>query len=184
MSTVIIGHVGGAFKPFHAGHYALVEQALKDGCSEVRLYVSPSKREEVTIEQMRVIFETILMPSFKFPCKVQFSESSPVKDILVNLKFMDGESYRHLVYSDETDAKRFSPQQVTKFSPTLVTRGLVESRVVPRADTLNGVSGTKMRECLRVSALKQTFMGGLPHILDDSQREKVWDILRGSGKPV
>jgi len=107
-----------------------------------------------------------------------------VKDILVNLKFMDGEECRHFIYTDETDAKRFTQDQVAKFAPTLVSKGLVESKVVNRVDTLQGISGTKMREYLKSPSSQQSFTDSLPHILDSHQRARVWDVLQGENKPI
>lgn len=174
------GFVGGCFKPTHKGHWLLFTTASKE-CEQVTIYVSLKDRArpgelEVSGEVMKKVWETYLIPCLPKNASVHFSESSPVKDIYVNLAMGDrsGLSETYVIYSDPEDMKRYTDKKLALFGPRLVAEGKVTRREISRANT-NLISGTLMREFLK-TGMVGLFVDGLPECVQPHGLE-IWNLL-------
>lgn len=169
------GYVGGCFKPFHKGHWLLVETASKEN-DQVKLFVSLKDREGIG-EVMREVWIKHLIPILPTNVTCLFSEESPVKDIYVSLALEDrsGLSHSHTIYSDPEDSKRYTAKKVSFFCPRLVQEQLVYVVAISR-DLSNNISGTQMRKYL-IEGNQEAFMENLPSSLSNAAKENIFHLL-------
>lgn len=169
------GYIGGCFKPFHKGHWLLVETASQEN-DQVKLFVSLKDREGIG-EIMREVWVGYLIPILPANVTCIFSEQSPVKDIYVSLALEDrsGFSHSHTIYSDPEDSKRYTDKKVSFFCPRLVQEHLVHVVAISR-ELSNNISGTQMRKHL-VEGNQEAFMNNLPSPLSNPAKENIFHLL-------
>ena len=169
------GYIGGCFKPFHKGHWLLVQAASREN-DQVKLFVSLKDREGIG-EIMREVWINHLIPILPNNVACVFSEQSPVKDIYVSLAFEDrsGLSDNHAIYSDPEDSKRYTDKKLSFFCPRLVQEQLVYVVAMSRELT-NNISGTQMRKYL-IEGNREAFEDNLPLPLSNTAKENIFHLL-------
>lgn len=177
-----VGVIAGGFKPFHQGHWMLVQKALSENDGGVVLFVSTEGRArpgeyEITGARMTEVWDTLLIPALSsYNVNVQLTKTPVlgVYELLRTKTVEEGVTYR--VYADKTDAeKNFPGKRMSKNNPALFEAGMIQ--VVGVGRFASGISGTKMRLALQLG-LKDDFIAGLPDVIR-SQGERVWQILGG-----
>lgn len=173
-----VGIVPGSFKPYHAGHDALVRLASKEN-DVVHLLVSTSSRGTADGSTMtRIWHEYILstLPSNVIAC---LAAGSPVKKTFDILEIAEqvgcDEVFR--IYSDSKDIFKYTPEKLRKVAPKLYADpGRISLRGVSRTETIN-VSGTMMRRFVEANDHAR-FIEHLPALLRPRGKE-VFDLLKG-----
>lgn len=182
-----MGLVPMSAKPFHAGHYGLIERAANEN-DNVIVYVSLSDRKrkgELPIkgETMGTIWRQYLEPIMPDNVEVVYG-GSPVRNVYEQLgeesKRFDEDDHdvaTYTVYSDTEDlSKNFPERNMEKYAGSLWEAGLLDRKAVSRTSTVN-VSGTKMRELLSSDAVEE-FVEYLPDPLSDEARHAIWNMLK------
>jgi cytidyltransferase-like protein len=178
-----IGYIGGGFKPFHAGHYALIQAAAKE-CDLVRLFVSTGDRNrmgEVPIKgsAMQEIWSKYLLNIMPQNIDVTFTPS-PVRKIYETIGEEDKSAdtdVLHIIYSDDADlGKNYPEKNLKRYFPRLSEIGKVAVKPYPRTATVN-ISGTTMRKFIELG-LRNDFIDGLPEPVRNHGL-KIWKLLGG-----
>lgn len=181
MST--FGIFAGSFKPFHVGHFHVIQTASKNN-KNVVVYVSLSDRKrsgEATIfgKDMSDIWKNHLMKIMPENVKIAFlQKESPIRKIYATLGMAEesllGEKYK--IYGDPSDLqKNFDEEKLKVHFPNLINGSRLELCPVSRKNEFQ-ISGTEMRKYLDEGD-KDRFMANLP---DQVDKEKIWDILKKS----
>lgn len=173
-----IGLIAGSYKPFHAGHDAIIRMAARE-CDEVHLFVSVSDRAKkgeapVLGADMASLWQQTIEKSLPANVKVTYG-GSPIGNIWKELGSANETKSQddYVLFSDPTDmAQNFRPELLEKYCGDLYSRGNVRLRPVDRTSTVE-VSGTRMREFLAAGD-KQNFIKFLPKGVD---AELVWNTL-------
>lgn len=173
-----IGLIAGSYKPFHAGHDAIIRMAARE-CDEVHLYVSVSDRIKkgeagVLGADMAKLWQQTIEKSLPANVKVTYG-GSPIGNVWKELGAANENKSQddYVLYSDPTDmAQNFKPELLEKYCGDLYARGGVRIRPVDRSSTVE-VSGTRMREFL-AKGDKENFIKFLPKGIDS---ELVWNTL-------
>lgn len=173
-----IGLVAGSYKPFHAGHDAIIRLAARE-CDEVHLYVSVSDRAKkgeapVLGADMAMLWKTTIEKSLPANVKVTYG-GSPIGNVWKELGAANESRSEDdfVIYSDPVDiTQNFKDNLLEKYCGDLYARGNVRLRPVDRQSTVE-VSGTRMREFLAAGD-KENFIKFLPKGID---ADLVWDTL-------
>ena len=142
-----------AGKPFHAGHYGLVEIASKEN-DEVQLFVSTTDRKrpgELPIygADMLRVWKRFLEPIMPSNAVVKYCDA-PVKELFKELEAADASGDSDTVfsiYSDSRDIVKYNDAVLKKSAPRMFDGGQIVRRSVDRNETVN-ISGTMMRDML------------------------------------
>lgn len=176
-----IGLVPGSYKPYHAGHDAVIRLASKE-CDKVRVFVSLSDRKrpgEVPVKgsDMQTIWKNHIEPSLPPNVTVEYV-SQPVRSVYEALGKANeaGSNDEYALYSDPTDlSQNFPEKNFMKYAGNLYASGKIIPRAVQRSETVD-VSGTKMRDFL-AKGDQASFIRNMPKTLNG---KAVWDILSKS----
>lgn len=176
-----IGLIAGSYKPYHAGHDAIIRLAARE-CDEVHLYVSVSDRTrpgEAPIRgaDMATLWQQTIEKSLPSNVKVTYG-GSPIGNIWKELGSANENKSQddYVIYSDPIDiGTNFKDNLLEKYCGDLYGRGNVRLRPVDRSSTVE-VSGTRMREFL-AKGDKENFSKFLPKGID---AELVWNTLWNS----
>lgn len=193
-----IGIVPGSFKPYHAGHDALLRMAAAEN-DVVYLLASISSRGSTSGDVMSQIWDEYILPTLPGNVIPEVGGGSPVSKVYQLLQDAEEEGSDDIfrIYSDSGDIKKYTPKALSKSAPTLYAAGRktnakgeeeddedvskrIELRGVPRTDTVN-VSGTKMREYLETGEMDK-FIENLPPSIQ-GQGEEIFEKLGGK-KPT
>ena len=180
-----IGLIAGSYKPYHAGHAAIIVLAARE-CDEVHLYVSTSDRArpgELPIlgADMAQLWRTTIEQSLPKNVKVTYG-GSPIGNVWKELGAANEAKSQDdfVIFSDPVDlAQNFQEKLLNKYCGELYAHGNVRLRPVDRASTIE-VSGTKMREFL-ASGDKENFIKFLPKNID---ADLIWDTLQKSANEL
>src|SRR5579885_1446267 len=166
-----IGLVPGAYKPYHAGHDAVIRLAAEEN-DRVMVFVSLSDRDNVSGKVMQQVWLDQIQPSLPHNVQV-FYGGSPVGEIYKLLGKANEENCGDIfsIYSDPTDAAQ-NYKTLDRYAGSLVANGQVKTRAIERTSTVD-VSGTQMRQWL-ASGDKDQFIKNLPKSIDG---EAVWSLL-------
>jgi len=178
-----IGLVPMSAKPFHAGHFGLIEIASKEN-DQIHVFVSTadrSRKNEIPIrgQDMVSIWNKYLLPIMPGNAVIEMI-SNPVRSVYTfleteNLKTSDNNIFT--IYSDLADLSRFPKASMEKYFGNLVSEDLVKLRGVKRSETVN-ISGTEMRRLLSLGPEgKDSFIQNLPDLLSDDAKASIWNIL-------
>lgn len=181
-----VGLIAMSAKPFHAGHFGLIEQAARKN-DHVLVYVSISDRKrkgELTVkgDVMHDIWTSHLADIMPDNVELEYG-GSPVRKVYEQLGYEnerfqagDHDIASYTVYSDPEDlAKNFPEVNRAKYLGDIYSAGLVDFQPIQRTSTVD-VSGTKMRQMI-ASGDKERFMSFLPDPLSDQAREAIWQQL-------
>jgi hypothetical protein len=171
----MIGVLGGAFKPPHKGHYALVKETFDYDIDELRIYISEKERDGITLKQALKIWDIYLKElkkSFNKPIHIiphpnpiraiyKVAENNPTKTILWFLGRRNEED-------DKDAAQRVS--SIQKYDN-------IEYDIL---STSTETSGTELRSLLKIDD-KEGIFDLLPPI-EQKDKEQVYDILKRSIK--
>lgn len=182
-ASMTVGLIAMSAKPFHAGHYGLIERAALEN-DYVIVYVSTSDRKrkgELTIkgDVMHNIWTSYLTDIMPDNVELNYG-GSPIGKVYEQLgheneRFQAGDHdiATYTVYSDPEDLNKNYPERNrAKYLGDIYEAGLVDFQPVQRTSTVD-VSGTKMRQMI-ASGDKVGFMSHLPDPLDDHAREAIW----------
>lgn len=175
--TKLVGILPGSFKPYHAGHDALVRIASSEN-DVVHLLVSVSDRGKASGDTMIRIWREYILSTLPSNVILQLDAGSPVKktfDILGDAE-ASGSNETFRIYSDARDISKYTPEKLRRVAPHLLTGGRIELRGVPRTETIN-VSGTMMRRFIEAGD-RDGFIKHLPRLLQHHGRE-IFDLLTG-----
>lgn len=173
----------GSFKPFHSGHFHVIQTASQNN-DFVMVYVSLADRKksgEATIfgKDMAEIWKNHLMAIMPKNVTISFfQKESPIRKIYGQLgeaeDDLTNEQFR--IYGDPSDLqKNFKEESLKKHFPNLTSGQRLELCPISRSGGVN-ISGTEMRKYLDEGD-KTKFMNGLPDPVD---KEAIWDLLKKS----
>lgn len=173
------GIIAGSFKPFHAGHDALIRIAAGEN-NVVTVYVSihdRAKKNEFPIEgaKMVEIWNDIISPTLPDNVDVEFVDN-PISAVYETLDDAREELSmdKYTIYGDDIDTpRRFSEENLKKYASYLHGNGLVKVKPISRLSTVN-VSGTEMRQHLQNDD-RESFVNALPTAID---RNGIWSALK------
>lgn len=156
-----IGLVPGSFKPYHAGHDALIRLASSEN-DEVFVFASTSDRPrkgELAIQgdKMRIVMEKFVKPSLDSLGNVRIiyvdSPVTPVTMVFNTLKQAE-KIYTHdvyTIYSDDDDITRYTHVNLSKQAPLLYDNGQIIRVGIKRGTKTPNVSGTDMRRFIMLN---------------------------------
>jgi len=174
-----VGLIAGAYRPYHAGHDALIRLAAKEN-DRVIIFASMSDRDTISGEGMMQVWRELIEPKLPANVKVTYG-GSPVGHAFKIIGDADqaGSQDVFTVYSDPDDAGRMAT--LPKYAPNLTANGQVKFRSVERTSTVD-VSGTQMRQWFETGDQEQ-FLKHLPRGIDGV---RYWNILNATklDKPV
>lgn len=174
-----IGLIAGGFKPFTSGHNHLVDIASKEN-DVVYLFVSNKDRARkgefpIYWEQMRLVWEKFIKPSFPGNVKVVYS-GEPTSEQFAMLEDAEKQydasgkikSEKELtfftIYADVEDIERYNnPRIKKKLLKNMFTDKRILLKGIPREGKFN-VSGTKARKALQDNDM-EAFVKILPKSL-------------------
>ena len=145
-----IGLIPGSFKPYHAGHDALVRIAAGEN-DTVLVFSSTADRlrkgeMQLYGADMKQIIDKFVRPSL--PGNVQMIDVVvPVAAVWQELEKAEKSKSKDTftIYSDSEDIQKYSEKSLAKYAPRLQSKGQI---ITP------DVSGTKMRAYLAVGDVK------------------------------
>jgi cytidyltransferase-like protein len=173
------GYINGCFQPLTKGHCNLIVQAARE-VDYLCVWFSATQRDkETNLETINEFLWQELMSFLQNQGLVNIrfikTEKSPRKDVLVHLHWFDSDcENKHLLFSDQNDM--ISTQQLVKFCPNLIEKGLIEQTTVHREQT-EYISGTQMRGWLKQEE-QQKFSNGLPCFISESDKLKLWQMIQ------
>lgn len=178
-----IGLVPGSYKPFHAGHDAVIRLAAQEN-EKVKVFVSLSDRKrpgEIPIlgSDMAAIWKGHIEPSLPGNVQVVYVQS-PVRAVWeeVGNDNLDNVENTYQIYSDPEDlAQNYPEKSLIRYAGNLYSRQQIIPRAVQRTETVD-VSGTKMRQYLETGDEK-SFIKNMPKGVNG---KAIWDILSQSAQ--
>jgi len=176
-----IGLVPGSFKPYHAGHDALVRHAASHNSVVFVFYsVSSSKesvRDGLTGEKTSKIIIDYVEKSL--PHNVQMIPSTvPVSSVWEMLQKAEKSNLLDdifTVYSDEVDILKYDKKSFLRWLPNLYTRNQIFAQGLKRGVQTPDVSGTLMRQYIAAKDFKK-FSEMLPPSIKKHSKS-ILDIL-------
>lgn len=148
-----IGLVPGSFKPYHAGHDALVRMAASEN-DQVLVFSSTADRMrkgEIPLygADMQEVIDAFVRPTL--PKNVSMiNVGVPVAAVWEKLQKAEEQKSKdaYTIYSDAEDILKYSEKSLKKYAPRLLSNGQILTRGVTRGTETPNISGTKMREYL------------------------------------
>jgi len=140
----------GSFKPFHIGHFNMIERASKE-CDRLILIVSLLDRDIIKGSDMAIIWKNHILKILPNNVDPIFLESSPIKRVFEILKLRDqnkSSPFSFSIYSDKDDSSKFSDQVLSKICPNILGTNSLKIISISRDETTQ-ISGTKMREYIK-----------------------------------
>ena len=140
---MIIGLIPGAMKPFHAGHYFLLDKAMLE-CDKVFVYTSAKNRAGISGANMKQAWQELIIP--RLPEKVQVVfVNTPVRAVFnaLDIEEANPTSNTYRIYGGTEDASRFGKDYLSRRYPLSVEKftNVAEEEA---ADYLRGVGESPM----------------------------------------
>ena len=175
-----IALIPGSFKPYHAGHDALVRLASSEN-DEVFVFASTADRPrkgELAIQgdKMRIVMEKFVKPSLDSlgNVRINYADSpvTPVTMVFNTLKQAEKlYSYDvYTIYSDAEDISRYTHTNLRKQAPRLYDNGQIIKMGIKRGTKTPNVSGTDMRRFIMLDEVDM-FAKMLPESIRGQYRE-------------
>ena len=163
----------GGFKPPTAGHFAVVQEALKQNpeIDELIIFIGAKERDGVTQDESFIIWK-IYSKYLPFKVKLQPSSLPPIKAVY---DFAKNHPTREVLWvlgareDNEEDFKDLAnrTKSITNY-PNIEVRTII---------TKGGVSGTAARNAYKVSFEK--FEPYIPSVLTPEEKQEVYQITSG-----
>jgi hypothetical protein len=163
----------GGFKPPTAGHFAVVQEALKQNpeIDELIIFIGAKERDGVTQDESLIIWE-IYSKYLPFKVKLEPSSLPPIKAVY---DFAKNHPTREVLWvlgareDNEEDFKDLAnrTKSITNY-PNIEVRTII---------TKGGVSGTAARNASKVSFEK--FEPFIPSVLTPEEKQEVYQITSG-----
>lgn len=176
-----IGLVPGSFKPYHTGHDALVRIAAADNNDKVLVFYSTSSsRDGIPGAITSKIVNDYIVDTL--PDNVMMIPTDPTKNPVASvyheLERAEEENSQDIytIYSDSEDIKKYRQENLKKYVPSLVDNGQVFTRGIVRGIETPDISGTKMRQYIKMNDVK-AFIEMLPPSIQQYGQE-IFSILR------
>jgi hypothetical protein len=173
-----VGVIPMAGRPVHAGHWFLIENALKEN-DTVYLFVSVKGRGEglgrIEPGTMMRAWKEVLLPALDKRVIVRFVES-PVFDSFRFVKDALNPTRTFTFYGDEDDvAQRWNAETLSKQFPHGID-GRVRAVGFKRSDTMQ-ISATEVRKMLADHALMSRITATFPKALSEPAKKRYFKIL-------
>ena len=182
-----LGLIPMSAKPFHNGHYYLVQKAAAE-CHIVKLFIGTGNRTKgngkaITGDQMLHLWKEIYEPFMPASDNIQFVyEGVPVRNVYETLDHIKEENLetKVAVYSGneiEKNGKSLIWNRYHKLINDSYWKDTLTFVSVKRGEEGSpNVSGTQMRKDL-LNRNKESFFKGLPAYLDNKQKQYIFDYL-------
>lgn len=182
----------GSFKPYHAGHDALVRIASSEN-DTVFVFASTADRPrkgELSIygDKMRVVMDKFIKPSLEALGNVEViyadTPVTPVTLVFQTLNQAEKENSQDLytIYSDSEDISKYTDSALNKQAPLLFKNGQIKREGIVRGDRTPDISGTEMREFIRAGNTKM-FEKMLPQSIRKYSKE-ILNILSSNNESI
>lgn len=181
--TQTISLIPIAGKPFHIGHWKLIEIASQNN-DRVVVYLSVKDRKRskeifVSGKDSMLLWKNIYLKYLPKNVKIEFVDS-PVQSLFYELQWLDQQSgpdnlqkVKVNLYSDESDIEsNFPIDRIQKYTPN--NSNIINRIGVPRNRTVN-ISGTQMRRFIEDGDDK-SFKRYLPPV-SDNEKNIIWDMM-------
>ena len=184
-----LGLIPMSAKPFHDGHYYLVQKAAAE-CHVVKLFVGTGNRtkgtgKSITGDQMLHLWKEVYEPLMPASNNIQFVyEGIPVRNVYETLSCIKEENLESTVavYSGneiEKNGKTLIWNRYHKLINDSYWKDTLSFVSVNRGEEGSpDVSGTQMRKDL-LNRNKEGFFSGLPSYLEDEKKQYIFDYLAG-----
>jgi hypothetical protein len=163
----------GGFKPPTAGHFAVVQEALKQNpeIDEFIIFVGSKERDGVSQEESLLIWE-IYNKYLPFKVKIELSSLPPIKAVYDFAKNHPTREILWILGAREDNEQDFT--DIGSRTKSITNYPNIEARTII---TKGGVSGTAARNASKVSFEK--FEPFLPSVLTPEEKKEVYQIVSG-----
>jgi len=162
---------GGGFKPPTAGHFEVVDQALKENpnIDEFIILIGGKERNGVTPEESLLIWD-IYKQYLPITVEVKLSSKPPIQAVYNYAKEHPDEEVLFVIGAREGNEDDFS--DIAKRTKSLDNYGNLELRTIV---TQGGASGTAARNAAKVSSEKLRPL--LPKEITDEEAEEIFGYI-------
>ena len=162
---------GGGFKPPTAGHFEVVDQALKENpnIDEFIILIGGKERDGITPEESLLIWD-IYKQYLPITVEVKLSSKPPIQAVYNYAKEHPDEEVLFVIGAREGNEDDFS--DISKRTKSLDNYGNLELRTIV---TQGGASGTAARNAAKVSSEKLRPL--LPKEITDEEAEEIFGYI-------
>ena len=162
---------GGGFKPPTAGHFEVVDQALKENpnIDEFIILIGGKERDGITPEESLLIWD-IYKQYLPIKVEVKLSPKPPIQAVYNYAKEHPDEEVLFVIGAREGNEDDFS--DIAKRTKSLDNYGNLELRTIV---TQGGASGTAARNAAKVSSEKLRPL--LPKEITDEEAEEIFGYI-------
>ena len=162
---------GGGFKPPTAGHFEVVDQALKENpnIDEFIILIGGKERDGITPEESLLIWD-IYKQYLPITVEVKLSSKPPIQAVYNYAKEHPDEEVLFVIGAREGNEDDFS--DIAKRTKSLDNYGNLELRTIV---TQGGASGTAARNAAKVSSEKLRTL--LPKEITDEEAEEIFGYI-------
>ena len=163
----------GGFKPPTAGHFAVVQEALKQNpeIEEFIIFVGSKERDGVSQDESLLIWE-IYNKYLPFKVKIEPSSVPPVKAVYEFSKNHPTREILWILGAREDNEQDFT--DIGSRTKSITNYPNIEARTII---TKGGVSGTAARNASKISFEK--FEPFVPSVLTPEEKQEVYQIVSG-----
>lgn len=167
----VVAVYGGGFKPPTAGHFEVVDQALKENpnIDEFIILIGGKERDGISPEESLIIWD-IYKQYLPIKVEVKLSSKPPIQAVYNYAKEHPNEEVLFVIGAREGNEDDFS--DISKRTKSLDKYDNLELRTII---TQGGASGTAARNAAKISVEKLKPL--LPKQLKDEEVEEVFTIL-------
>jgi cytidyltransferase-like protein len=178
--TKTIGIIGGAFKPFHSGHYATITKMANEN-DEVVLFVSNKNRIRkgefpILWDNMETVWKKYLEKHLPKNVSVVYVDNpiTATYNLIEDAEKTDSPNIYTVYASGEDLQSRFADDKLKKHFPKLYSNDQLFNK---ETGTRGVMSGTKMREHLKNDNFEE-FISGLPEPVQALHGMEIWTVLK------
>jgi hypothetical protein len=163
----------GGFKPPTAGHFAVVQEALKQNpeIEEFIIFVGSKERDGVSQDESLLIWE-IYNKYLPFKVKIEPSSLAPIRAVYDFAKNHPTREILWILGAREDNEQDFT--DIGSRTKSITNYPNIEARTII---TKGGVSGTAARNASKISLEK--FEPFLPSVLTPEEKQEVYQIVSG-----
>ena len=167
----VVAVYGGGFKPPTAGHFEVVDQALKENpnIDEFIILIGGKERDGISPEESLIIWD-IYKQYLPIKVEVKLSPKPPIQAVYNYAKEHPDEEVLFVIGAREGNEDDFS--DIAKRTKSLDKYDNLELRTIV---TQGGASGTAARNAAKISTEKLRPL--LPKQLKDEEVEEIFNIL-------